>query len=241
MINNILLIDYDVELTLVLKNYLANEGFNVCICNTAQEGINEASRNQYNIIIMDIVTPVFDGFELLKSLKSIDLCPVMIMTMRDEHFDRIYALELGAEDYLLKPVNRRELLARMKVIMRRVSDFNNQLPKNIININNMRLNRARREVFCEQQVLNLTGSEFEVLYFLMSNAGKINSKENIGKFVFGRSVSYYDRSIDMHISNIRKKIALHGKKTTIKTIRGIGYTFLSDQNYSDIKSCVNGS
>jgi len=226
MNNKILLIDYDIELTLQVKKYLNNEGFEVCICNNAVEGFNEAKSRKYNLVILDIVTPNSDGFELLRSLKNINAGSMMVITARDEHFDRIYALEVGADDYLVKPVNQRELLARIKVIMRRLGDFNIPVSKDNININNIRLNRATREVHCEEHLIQLTGSEFELLYFLMSNAGAINSKESIAKYVFSRSVTYYDRSIDMHISNIRKKIALHRDKPQIKTVRGMGYTFL---------------
>lgn len=240
MNNKVLLIDSDIKLTLELKRYLMAEGFDVCIINNSIEALSQANSNHYNLIILDIVTPNLDGFELLKSLKKIDTCPIMVMTARDEHFDRIYALEIGADDYLLKPVNHRELLARMKVIIRRMANFNAQFQANNLNINKIRLCPTTREAYYEQHLLKLTGSEFEVLHFLMSNAGKVNSKEIIGKYVFGRSVSYYDRSIDMHISNIRKKIALYGKKPQIKTIRGAGYTFLSEQGFSDVSACANG-
>lgn len=236
MNNKILLIDGDAEPTLVLKKYLESEAFDVCICNNSAEGLNIARTRQYNLIILDIVTPNLDGFELLKGLKDVGTFPVMVMTTRDEDFDRIYALEIGADDYLLKSVNQRELLARIKVVIRRhnVQDFQS-LPGNI-NINHLRLCRSTREVYYEEHLLKLTGAEFEVLYFLMSNAGKISSKENIGKLVFGRPISYYDRSIEMHISNIRKKISLYGQEPLIKTVRGIGYTFLTEQSYNDILS-----
>lgn len=233
MNNKILLIDNDTEPTLALKKYLESEAFDVYICSDGTEGVNEASHGQYNLIILDIVTPSLNGFELLKELKAAGTCPVMVMTARNEDFDRIYALEIGADDYLLKSVNQRELLARIKVVMRRHTVLGYQTLPGNININHISLCRSTREVYYGEHLLKLTGAEFEVLYFLMSNAGKISSKENIGKLVFGRPISYYDRSIEMHISNIRKKISLHGKETLIKTVRGIGYTFLTNQNYSN--------
>ena len=233
MCNKILLIDDDFRSTFALKKYLQSEGFEVCIADNAIVGFSKANTEHYQLIIMDIVMPDLDGFALLRSLKNITASPVLIMTNRDENFDRIYSLENGADDYLLKPTNRRELLARIKIILRRfegekhkgINDIET-LGSNILTINNINLNCSTREVHCEHNLVPLTGSEFEVLRFLMSNAGKINSKETIGKSVFGRAVSYYDRSIDMHISNIRKKIALYRDKPQIKTIRGVGYTFL---------------
>lgn len=241
MCNKVLLIDDDVKSTFKLKKYLQSEGFNVCTADNAVVGFNKANSELYQLIIMDIVMPDLYGFALLRALKNTTQSPVLIMTNRDEHFDRIYSLENGADDYLIKPVNNRELLARMKIIIRRTENVQFKeleiikplQPENCLNINNIRLNCATREVYCEDNLLHLTGSEFEVLHFLMSNAGKINSKETIGKNVFGRSVSYYDRSIDMHISNIRKKITMFGEKPPIKTVRGIGYTFLSEQNNSE--------
>jgi len=231
MKKKVLLIDHDVALTSQVKRYLESEGFDVCIRNNAIEGFNEVTNHQYNLIMLDIVTPNLDGYELLKSLKAIYSGPLMILTARDEHFDRIYALENGADDYLLKPVNQRELLARIKVNIRRSVGVGSQTSTSNFNINNIHLSRGTREVYCEQNLLELTGSEFEVLYFLMANAGKINSKESISKSVFGRPVSYYDRSIDMHISNIRKKISRHREQPHIKTVRGLGYTFLLEESH----------
>ncbi|MEI6895506.1 MAG: response regulator transcription factor [Colwellia sp.] len=234
MDNKILLIDNNVELTIQLQEYLGNEGFDVCICNNSTEGLAKASSTHYNLIILDIVGSDFDGLQLLKSLKQIDNCPVMVVTTRDEQFDRIYALEIGADDYVLKPLHPRELLARMKVIMRRVTNYHREFPPVKLNINKIMVCHATREAYCDNHLLQLTGSEFEVLYFLMANAGKITSKERIGKSVFGRTVTYDDRSIDMHICNLRKKIAFFGQKHQIKTIRGIGYVFLTSPGVNEL-------
>lgn len=234
MNNKILLIDNNVDLTLQLRDYLGNEGFKVCICNKGTEAIIKAKSTRYNLIILDIVNPLFDGLQLLKTLKEIANCPIMVVTTRDEQFDRIYALETGADDYLLKPLHPRELLARMKVIMRRFTNISHPFAAQYIDIDNISLCRSTREAYCDNRILPLTGSEFEVLYFLMMNAGKITSKESIGKLVFGRDIAYDDRSIDMHISNIRKKITGEGHKSQIKTIRGIGYTFLTHQGVNEL-------
>ena len=231
MNNRILLIDNDVDLTLQLRDYLGNEGFKVCICNTSTEATTEARNTHYNLIILDIVNPDFDGLQLLKSLKKIANCPIMIITTRDEQFDRIYALETGADDYLIKPLHSRELLIRIKVIMRRITHISHSLPPQSINIDNMTLCRTTREAYCDNRKLSLTGSEFEILFFLMINAGKITSKESISRLVLGRSITYDDRSIDMHISNIRKK---SGRKSQIKTIRGIGYIFLTHRGSDEL-------
>ena len=230
MNKKILLIDSNTTCTSALKTYLESEAFEVSICNDSTEGATKILNEQYNLIILDIVMPSLNGFELLKSLQKEEGCPVIILTERDEVFDRIYALEMGADDYLLKSINKRELLARIKIVMRRNIDLGHQALSGNININNINLSLSSREAYYGQNLLKLTGAEFEILYFLMSNIGKINSKEKIGQRVFGRIVSYYDRSIDMHICNIRKKISLCGQEVQIKTVRGIGYTFLTEHN-----------
>ncbi len=226
MNNKLLLIDSDIQLTMKLKTYFENEGYQVTICHESEKGLMLAENSCYSLVIIDIMLPKLDGFDIIKRLRTTSHIPIVVLTNRDEHFDRIYALEIGADDYLSKSINPRELLARLKTIIRRSYRNIETIPKNKININNISLCLLNREAYCDGQRLSLTSLEFEVLYLLMSNAGKVTSKDKIGEHVLGRTISYYDRSIDMHISNIRKKIAQIAENNKIKTIRGAGYLFM---------------
>jgi two-component system response regulator CpxR len=222
----ILIVDSDAEYVQPLDAFLTREGFEIKVCSDGIQALQEANKAQYQLIFLDIVMPNLNGFELLRKLRASQKTPVVIMTSRDDLFDKIYGLEIGADDYLIKPVNPRELLARINVISRRMQKFDNLRINEVANINDISLCQSTREVYCRGEVLNLTGYEFEVLHYLVLNAGNIVSKDNIGKYVHGRAVPYNDRSIDMHISNIRKKISTFVSDQKIKTIRGAGYIFL---------------
>ncbi len=226
MNNKLLLIDSDTQLTMKLKVYFENEGYQVTICHDSIKGLMLAKDSCYSLVIIDIMLPKLDGFDVIKRLRATSNLPIVVLTNRDEHFDRIYALEIGADDYLSKSINQRELLARLKAIIRRSYKNIETTPKNKLDVNNISLCLLNREAYCDGQKLYLTSLEFEVLYLLMSNAGKVTPKDKIGEHVLGRTISYYDRSIDMHISNIRKKIAQIAENNKIKTIRGAGYLFM---------------
>ncbi len=226
MNNKLLLIDMHIELATKLTAYLENEGYQVTLCHDGITGLDLVQANHYQLIIIDIMLPKPDGFEVIKRLRAINNTPIVVLTDRDEHFDRIYALEIGADDYLSKSINQRELLARIKAIIRRTTRQETTQTESKLAINDISLCLLNREAYCNNQKLPLTSLEFEVLYLLMSNAGKVTPKDKIGEHVLGRTISYYDRSIDMHISNIRKKIAHLAENKKIKTIRGAGYLFM---------------
>ena len=224
----ILIVDDDTESVQSIYTFLMNEGFETTICNDGLKALQEANRIQYQLILLDIIVPNLDGFELLKKLRLNNKTPVIIMTSRDDLFDKIYSLEIGADDYLTKPVNRRELLARMNAITRRIRVEGSQQVNKVSSVNDISFSLSTRDVYCRGCSLNLTGYEFEVLHFLVINAGSIVSKDSIAEYVHGRSVPYNDRSIDMHICNIRKKISTLVADQKIKTIRSAGYIFLKE-------------
>jgi len=228
MTNKVLLIDSDNDLTTSLSALLQLEGFEVTTCSDGISGLQQALEHNFDLILLDVVLPEMNGFELLKQLRPTNRTPVMIISARDDHFDRIYALEIGADDYLAKPLNNRELVARINAMMRRLRHIDNYRHQNVLHINEVELSLTTRQVHCNGNLLDLTGSEFQVLYYLMANAGKVIAKDQIGESVLGRKISYYDRSIDMHISNIRKKLSVAAQPSKIKTIRGAGYIFLRE-------------
>ncbi|WP_042148138.1 MULTISPECIES: response regulator [unclassified Pseudoalteromonas] len=225
----ILLIDDDIELCDLLSEYLGVHGFDIVTENDGKAGLERALKDDFALILLDVMLPKLDGFEVLKQFRQKKLTPLIMLTARGEDFDRIFGLELGADDYLAKPFNHRELLARVKAITRRIDHINSLNKTPSLNMNSIRVCPKSREVFANENVLMLTGTEYEILLLLIKNANDIISKDDISNQVLGRRLVAFDRSIDMHVSNIRKKIAEHSQGEKIKTVRGSGYIFLSGE------------
>ncbi|KGJ98149.1 response regulator transcription factor [Thalassotalea sp. ND16A] len=224
---HLLLIDDDQELAELLNEFLASEGYQVSCCFDGISGLQQAKTQLYDLILLDVMMPGLSGFELLKALGGKHHTPILMLTAKGDDTDRVLGLELGADDYLAKPYNPSELLARIKAILRRVDIIENKDKKPALEYNQVLLKNATREVFCHQQSVALTGTEFEMLHLLMENLDAIVSKEQLSEQVLNRPLSAYDRSIDMHISNIRRKLQQHSALEKIKTIRGVGYVFMS--------------
>lgn len=224
--NNLLLIDDDQELTELLSEYLGSQGFTIAIANDGEMGLNMANEKQYDLILLDVMLPKMDGFEVLKQLRQTNKTPVLMLTARGDDFDRIFGLELGADDYLPKPFNHRELVARVKAITRRIEHIEAITQLDNLEINHVKLNLGARQVYCHDQEIILTGTEFQILHLLMNNPSQIVSKETISQEVLGRRLAPFDRSIDMHVSNIRKKLQMHSDNDKLKTVRGAGYIFI---------------
>lgn len=227
------MIDDDTGLCELLSEYLSTQNFEVEAVHDGAQGLKLAQDNDYALILLDVMLPSMDGFEVLKQLRLSKLTPVIMLTAKGEDFDRIFGLELGADDYIPKPFNHRELLARVKAITRRIEHINtlsSSAPaNNKLNINGLTINTAAREASIDEHTLTLTGTEYEVLTLLCKHAGEVVSKEKISEEVLGRRLASFDRSIDMHVSNIRKKIAEHIKTERIKTMRGTGYVFIQGE------------
>ena len=215
----LLVIDDDVELCSLLKEYLQREDYNVKCVHDGRHGLDEALKGGYDLVILDVMLPGMDGFEILKKLRATSRTPVLMLTARGEDVDRIIGLELGADDYLAKPFNPRELLARIKAILRRSEGTVN---RGRLEVNGVVLDPGNRQVHIDGQSVELTTLEFDILEQLMRSAGRELSRDALMESLYGRKASPFDRSIDMHVSHLRKKIA--GNR--IKTIRGVGYQFV---------------
>ncbi|MBB1429929.1 MULTISPECIES: response regulator [unclassified Pseudoalteromonas] len=227
----LLMIDDDTGLCELLSEYLTAQGFEIQSVHDGEQGLKLAQANDYALILLDVMLPTLDGFEVLKQLRQTKLTPVIMLTAKGEDFDRIFGLELGADDYIPKPFNHRELLARVKAITRRIEHINslNAATTSKLLVNGITVNLAAREASIESSTLTLTGTEYEILTLLCKNAGEVVSKEQISEEVLGRRLASFDRSIDMHVSNIRKKIAEHIPGERIKTMRGTGYVFIQGE------------
>ncbi|WP_350645449.1 response regulator transcription factor [Pseudoalteromonas sp. G24-MNA-CIBAN-0072] len=227
----LLMIDDDTGLCELLSEYLSAQGFSIQTAHDGQQGLELALQNDYALILLDVMLPFIDGFEVLKQLRQSKLTPVIMLTAKGEDFDRIFGLELGADDYIPKPFNHRELLARVKAITRRIEHINSVSNNNNkkLSLNGITINFATREASVNNTTLTLTGTEYEILALLVKHAPDVISKEQISEEVLGRRLASFDRSIDMHVSNIRKKIAEHIAGEKIKTIRGTGYVFIQGE------------
>jgi len=223
----ILIIDDDTELTDMLASYLDTCGYTVTIADNGRKGLEVATSGAvFDLILLDVMMPEMDGFDVLKNLRKTLLTPVLMLTARGDDYDRILGLELGADDYLPKPFNHRELAARIKAILRRLELTVSAAQQQDLQVHGLRLSVARQYVSCEGQEVTLTGTEFSILHLLMLSAGQLVTKNEISEKVLGKKMMTFDRSIDMHVSNLRKKIAAVNTVERIKTIRGAGYLLL---------------
>ncbi|WP_206483111.1 response regulator transcription factor [Thalassotalea sp. G2M2-11] len=227
---HLLIIDDDKALTALLSEYLAQEGFQISCCHDGLSGLSLARENNYSLILLDVMMPGLTGFEVLKALGGTHSTPILMLTAKGDEADKVLGLNLGADDYLAKPFQHRELLARINAILRRIEKTQTQQQscKQLL-VNQIEVKPTTREVFCHQQSIELTGTEYQVLTLLMENVGQIVSKQTISEQVLQRKLSPFDRSIDMHVSNIRRKFAVHCSDDKVKTVRGAGYIFLSGE------------
>ena len=226
----ILIVDDDKELTELLTEYLSYEGFELEACHDGVAGLARAYDESFSLILLDVMMPKLNGFEVLKALGGQHNIPILMLTAKGDNDDRVRGLELGADDYLAKPFQHRELLARINAILRRIKIVKtNENSIDNQQINAVILDHATRQVFCHQQRVELTGTEFQILDLLMNNASQIVSKNLISEQILKRKLSAFDRSIDMHISNIRRKLLEFSPSDKLKTIRGAGYIFLTGE------------
>ncbi len=221
--NKLIIIDDDKALTELLSDYLESQSYMVEVYNNPLRGIDALSQQDFDALLLDVMMPDLDGFECLKKIRQFSVVPVIMLTAKGDDYDKILGLELGADDYLAKPFNQRELLARIKALIRRqqINDIK-ESPQHI-SIHNIFANELDHSVHVNEQSLDVTATEFALLLSLMASPGQLRSKEYLSEKVLGRRLSAFDRSLDMHISNIRKKLSAHGVQNVIKTVRGSGY------------------
>lgn len=226
----LLMVDDDVELCELLGDYLTLEGFDVEFAHNAVEATEKLERSErYKLMVLDVMMPGKTGLELLQEIRPKVQLPVIMLTGRGEDIDRILGLEMGADDYLSKPCNPRELLARIRAVLRRSEPQARKtlFPEKAVNVLGISLDPGVREAKVNEELLDLTGTEFNVLAYLLANAGTVISKEQLTELVLHRKLAAYDRAIDVHVSRVRQKLAQHlGDQELIKTIRGVGYQFV---------------
>jgi two-component system response regulator CpxR len=225
----ILLVDDDEELCELLVDYLAQEGFAIYLAHNGVQGLSRALSEHYCLIILDVMLPGMSGFEVLRRIRERSGVPVLMLTARGDDVDRIVGLEMGADDYLPKPFNPRELVARLRAILRRAepSSAPGAEAPGPITVGDLVLDPSARRVERAGQRLDLTTVEFSLLEALLREVGQVVSREDLYRQVLGRGLSPYDRSIDVHISNLRRKLGgAEDGLERIKTVRSVGYQYV---------------
>lgn len=217
---DILLVDDDTELTGMLSEYLESETFSVDQAHDGLAGLNQARSKNYDAIVLDVMMPEMDGFSVLRELRQSQSTPVIMLTAKGEDVDRIVGLEMGADDYLPKPCNPRELVARLKAVLRR-TQFAPQEQEEI-KTGLLEVQPKSRKAFYKSEALPLTSSEYNLLEALARQVGQVVDKETLSEQALGKKLTAYDRSIDMHMSKLRQKLG-DEDQDLIQTVRGIGY------------------
>lgn len=221
----VLLIDDDRQLGEMLTDFLQADRLDVTACASGEEGLDALRDGAFDLIILDIMLPGINGLDVLKSLRQSSDIPVIMLTARGDDVDRIIGLEFGADDYLAKPFNPRELVARIKAILRRAPQHT--LRNENLELGTIRLDPQTRTASVEGQPLRLTGTEYEILRCLLETPGEVVSKDQLSERALGRRLMPFDRSIDTHISNLRGKLVRAGAgEETITNQRGVGYILL---------------
>ena len=222
----IYLIDDDEKLTDLLKDYLIKYNLKASSCSNPLEALNHLKNNTYDLIVLDIMLPEIDGFETLREIRKTGDIPVIMLTAKGETADKIVGLELGADDYVAKPIEARELVARIQSVFRRVDGKYNS--DEVIAFENLTINPSKRSVKMNNREIEFTSTEFELLLIFAKNNGKVLSRDFLMQKIKGAAWQYYDRSIDVMVSRVRNKLKSKSDQL-IKTIQSVGYMFYAEK------------
>lgn len=222
--DRVLIIDDDIELCELLTVRMAGEGFEIEAVHDGNRGLERALSREHSLVVLDLMLPGMGGLDVLRRVREQSPVPVLILTARGEDVDRILGLEIGADDYLPKPFNPRELIARIRAILRRT--VRTTTGTHPLIVGDVRIDPAAREARVQGRLLCLTSVEFALLETLLQHAGRIVTREELTEAVLGRKLGPFDRVIDVHVSNIRKKLGGSQGVERIKSIRGSGYLFV---------------
>jgi two-component system response regulator CpxR len=223
----ILVVDDDVELCELLGQFLRQEDIGFSFAHDGPTGLRMALSGDAELVILDVMLPGIDGFEVLRRLRRESRVPILMLTARGEDVDRIVGLELGADDYLPKPFNPRELAARIRAILRRTTHREQAAAGDRVEVGGIALDPSTREVRRQGEPVELTTIEFDILEALLRAAGRVMTRDHLMEQIYDRKATPFDRAVDMHISHIRKKLG--GSRPIIKTVRGVGYQFVKEE------------
>lgn len=224
---SILLVEDDTDLCSLMQDFFSQNGFRLEAHHDGAGGLARALETRFDLILLDVMLPNLDGFEILKQIRRRSAVPVIMLTAKGEQRDRIAGLDSGADDYLPKPFGPHELLARVRAVLRR-SAPGFAVKSEVISVGDVRLNPQTREVWNQKQPVEITSIEFDILDLLMRSAGRVVSRDELASVLYQRESTPFERAIDVHISHLRKKLET-GDRVLIRTVRGIGYLFLSSE------------
>jgi two-component system OmpR family response regulator len=219
----ILLVDDDVELSVMLREYLEAEGFAIDVVANGVDGLSGALSGLYDALILDVMLPQMNGIEVLRRLRRDSQMPVIMLTAKGDNVDRVVGLELGADDYVPKPYYPRELVARLRAVLRRQPAAGEDARPATLSFGPLEADAAARRALAAGKPLQLTASEFNMLVALLRSGDRVATKEELSLKVLGRIRQPYDRSIDVHVSNLRQKLQAAADDVEIETVRGLGY------------------
>ena len=227
MKNTVLIADDEEKICQVVKKYLEKEDFNVIECSNGLDAIEEFKKCSPDLVVLDIMMPGADGWEVCRELRKTSDVPIIMLTAREDEIDRILGLEMGADDYVVKPFSPRELVARVKAVLRRAADkSSSQDKKSILTFEGISINLDTRKVIINDHNVTLTPKEFDILYILAGSPGRIFSRENILESVWGYNYLGDARTVDTHINRLREKLATASNETSyVNTVWGVGYKF----------------
>lgn len=228
MKRKILVIDDDIDLSGLIKKYLETDGYDVTIKHNGEDGLVEVLTNPYQLIVLDVMLPQKNGFDVLTDLRKTSSVPVLMLTAKDSEIDKVLGLRLGADDYLTKPFSMNELVARVQSLIRRYTSLGgeNSMEVSTLTFDNISITLDTREVLVSGVPVELTAKEFDLLYFLAKNKGKVFTKKQIYHAVWNDEYAFDDNNIMVHIRRLRKKIELNPEQPKfIQTVWGVGYKF----------------
>lgn len=224
MQSRVLLVEDDAELRALLARYLTNQGFTVREAATGRDGLALALGQDCDIVVLDIMLPDVSGLDVLRDLRARTHLPVVLLTARGDETDRIVGFEVGADDYIPKPCNPRELVARLQALLRRIAWDQKAEVNATRTYGDLRVEPGHRRIYQNDVPMELTATEYEVLQVLLAHAGSVVRKTDLMQWALGRRLEAYDRTLDMHISNLRRKLG-NEEPPRIETVRGLGYSY----------------
>jgi two-component system, OmpR family, response regulator len=220
MKGSILVVEDEQAIAELVRAYLKRDGFGVVWARSGEEALEELARHPVRLVILDIGLPGIDGFEVCRRLRSRTGVPILILSARDEEVDRVAGLEAGADDYVVKPFSPRELVARVKAILRRASGSGTAVDGGTLSVGGVELDRAARTVTVDGDPVELTGREFDLLAALLSHAGVVLGRDRLLELVWGGEFAGGTRTVDVHVAQLRAKL---GRPGFVETVRGAGY------------------
>lgn len=220
----ILFCDDDKNICELARLYLEKEGFEIVLAHNGKEAVSEFERHIPQVVVLDILMPEMDGYEVCRRIRKMSSVPIIFLTAKSDTFDKVLGLELGADDYMVKPFDVKELIARIRAILRR-TEKNEEVAANIIEFENMTIDMQSYELIVNGKALEIPPKELNLLFFLASNPNKVFTRDQLLSNVWGYDSFVDSRTVDVHIKRIREKIEGVSDKWELKTVRGIGYKF----------------